>query len=321
MAFIKKEYSDGFFNVGKDNGFLPKSIPLEKLPKSYSILQDILDKMPVKINNESGYLDQPGAIHSAVKSLPNYFEQVSDETDIMLIQALYRGYCFLASAYTLEPSFQHYRKTGDYGKAQNILPIQIAQPFVEVSNKLDVYPWLDYHYAYSLGNYKKIDKSGDHKWSNLDMCVRFSGQPDEVGFIMLHVDINQHSPSLVGSVINVLHALKDKNSTISKYDIIHKLFKGLNENISLLDNNIKKKKSSSDLSQLAFKIDRIASGLQYCLDFENKDAEKLSENLRDIYRHIRFSMKCVYEEQNFAYVESSKEVSKTLLDSWSKMKH
>ena len=115
--------------------------------------------------------------------------------------------------------------------------------------------------------------------------------------------------------------IKDKSSTISKYDIVHKLFKGLNENISLLDNNIKKKKSSSDLSQLAYKIDRIASGLQYCLDFENKDAEKLSENLRDIYRHIRFSMKCVYEEQNFAYVESSKEVSKTLLDSWSKMKH
>ena len=33
MAFIKKEYSDGFFNVGKNNGFLPKSIPLEKLPQ------------------------------------------------------------------------------------------------------------------------------------------------------------------------------------------------------------------------------------------------------------------------------------------------
>ena len=32
---------------------------------------------------------------------------------------------------------------------------------------------------------------------------------------MLHVDINQHSPSLVGSVINVLHALKDKNPTNS----------------------------------------------------------------------------------------------------------
>ena len=215
MAFIKKEYSDGFFNVSKQNGFLPQSIPLEKLPQHYSQLQNILDNMPVKINDKSGYLDIPGAIHNAVKSLPNYFEKVSKEKDIMLIQALYRGYCFLASAYTLEPSFQHFRQTGDYGKAQNVLPIQIAQPFVEVSNKLDVFPWLDYHYAYSLGNFKKINKSGDHKWSNLDMCVRFSGQPDEVGFIMLHVDINQHSPSLVGSVINVLHALNEKNLTSS----------------------------------------------------------------------------------------------------------
>ena len=67
----------------------------------------------------------------------------------------------------------------------------------------------------ALGNYKKINKSGDHKWSNLEMCVHFSGQPDEVGFIMLHVDINQHSPSLVGSVINVLHALKERNLTSS----------------------------------------------------------------------------------------------------------
>ena len=80
MAFIKKEYSDGFFNVGKENGFLPKSVPLEKLPQPYSILQDILDKMPVKINDESGYLDKPGAIHDAVKSLPNYFEQTGFKT-------------------------------------------------------------------------------------------------------------------------------------------------------------------------------------------------------------------------------------------------
>ena len=211
MGFIKKNYSDGFFNVGDKNGFLPSKSPLEVLPNSYSILQDILDKMPVNIDGKSGYLDHPGKIHDSVEGLPNYFDNVKEESDIMMIQALYRAYCFLASAYTLEPSFQHFRKTGNYGKAKNILPKQISQPFVEAATKLDVYPWLDYHYAYSLGNFKKIDKSGDHKWNNLDMCVRFSGQPDEVGFIMLHVDINQHSPSLVGSVINVLHALKENN--------------------------------------------------------------------------------------------------------------
>ena len=230
MGFIKKEYSDGFFNVGKKNGFLPQQKPLEILPKRYSKLQEILDNMPVKINDKSGYLDHPGQIHKEVNSLPNYYEKVCAELDIMIIQALYRGYCFLASAYTLEPSFQHFRKTGNYGKATSFLPKQIAQPFVEVSKKLDVYPWLDYHYAYSLGNFKKIDQKGDHKWSNLDMCVRFSGQPDEVGFIMLHVDINQHSPSLVGSVIDVLHALNnnDTNAAIKSLKENHDTMKLMN---------------------------------------------------------------------------------------------
>ena len=208
MSFIKSEYSDGFFNVNYKNGFLPEINPLETLPNLYQSLQIVLDNMPVKINDKSGYLDESGKIFEVVKSMPNLIDEVSNEKEIRVIQALFRGYSFLASAYTLEPSFQHYRKTGKYGKANNILPKQIAQPFVEVSKKLDVYPWLDYHYAYSLGNFKKIDKNGDHQWSNLDMCVRFSGQPDEVGFIMLHVDINQHSPDLVGSVINTLHSLK-----------------------------------------------------------------------------------------------------------------
>ena len=212
MNFIKSQYSDGFFNVNSINGFLPEKLPLEKLPVKYSPLQEILDNMPIKISNGSGYLDEVGKIHQVVKSLPNFIRDVSTEKDTRVIQALFRGYSFLSSAYTLEPSFQYFRKTGTYGKAKNILPMQIAQPFVEVSNKLDVFPWLDYHYAYSLGNFKKIDKSKDHKWSNLDMCVRFSGQPDETGFIMLHVDINQHSPALVGSVIGTLQSLKNNNN-------------------------------------------------------------------------------------------------------------
>jgi indoleamine 2,3-dioxygenase len=62
------------------------------------------------------------------------------------------------------------------------------------------------------------------------MCVRFSGQPDEVGFIMLHVDINQHSPSLVGSVIDVLHALNnsDTNAAIKSLKENHDTMKLMN---------------------------------------------------------------------------------------------
>lgn len=205
---MQQNYTDGFFNVGPVNGFLPQHLPLKTLPDTYAVLQDILDKMPVQLNaTDFGYLHFPNKIEEAVSVLPNYVDAVNAETDVRILQALFRGYSFLASAYTLESSFQHYRETGHYGKARNVLPIQIAQPFVAVADKMDVYPWLDYHYAYSLGNFKKKDDAAGLEWTNLEMCVRFSGQPDEVGFIMLHVDINQHSADLVGSVMKALEAV------------------------------------------------------------------------------------------------------------------
>ena len=205
---MQQNYTDGFFNVGHVNGFLPQHLPLKTLPDTYAALQDILDKMPVQLNaTDFGYLHFPNKIEEAVSVLPNYVDAVNAETDVRILQALFRGYSFLASAYTLESSFQHYRETGNYGKARNVLPIQIAQSFVAVADKMDVYPWLDYHYAYSLGNFKKKDDAAGLEWTNLEMCVRFSGQPDEVGFIMLHVDINQHSADLVGSVMKALEAV------------------------------------------------------------------------------------------------------------------
>ena len=209
---MQQQYTDGFFNVGPVHGFLPQQLPLKKLPPAYAVLQDILDKMPVQLSDtEYGYLHYPNKIEEAVAVLPNYVDEVNRENDVCVLQALFRGYSFLASAFTLESSFQHYRSTGHYGKARNILPIQIAQPFVAVAEKMDVYPWLDYHYAYSLGNFKKKDETAGLEWTNLEMCVRFSGQPDEVGFIMLHVDINQHSADLVGSVMETLKAVGEGN--------------------------------------------------------------------------------------------------------------
>ena len=80
-----------------------------------------------------------------------------------------------------------------------------------VSEKLDVYPFLDYHYAYSLGNYVKIDDTKGFEWENLAMAAKFSGMDDERGFIMLHVDINQHSPELVGSIFDFLESNESKN--------------------------------------------------------------------------------------------------------------
>lgn len=87
-----------------------------------------------------------------------------------------------------------------YGKGRKVLPANIARPLVHVAPKLGVFPYLDYHYAYSLGNYVKKDPSGSFEYTNLDMACKFAGTRDEIGFIMLHVDIDSHSPALLESI-------------------------------------------------------------------------------------------------------------------------
>ena len=211
-----ENYSDNFFEVNHKNGFLPKDSPLAVLPKKYTELQVLIDEMPIKKDDGTdGLLSRRGGIEDAVSNLSNLKHLVSEEEDVFLIQALFRAYSFLTSAYLLAPAHFNFIETKKYGKAHTVLPSQIAEPFVIVSEKLDVYPFIDYHYSYSLGNYIKIDKSKGYEWENLAMAAKFSGMDDERGFIMLHVDINQHSPELVWSILDYLKANEEKSVNLS----------------------------------------------------------------------------------------------------------
>ena len=222
-------YSDNFFEVNHLNGFLPKKNPLAVLPKKYNELQVLIDEMPIKkVNGQGGLLSIEGAIEDAVKKLKNYKDLVKNEEDIFINQALFRAYAFLASAYLLAPSHFSFQKTKKYGKANRVLPSQISEPFALVSKKLDVYPFLDYHYAYSLGNYVKIDDSKGYEWENLAMAAKFSGMDDERGFIMLHVDINQHSPKLIGSILDFINA-KDNHEVSQSLNNCLSSMKNINE--------------------------------------------------------------------------------------------
>ena len=222
-------YSDNFFEVNHLNGFLPKKSPLAVLPDRYSELQVLIDEMPIKkANGQGGLLSIEGAIENAVKKLKNYKDLVKNEDDIFINQALFRAYAFLTSAYLLAPSHFSFQKTKKYGKAHRLLPSQLSEPFVLVSEKLDVYPFIDYHYAYSLGNYVKIDSSKGYEWENLAMAAKFSGMDDERGFIMLHVDINQHSPQLVGSILDFLKSKDDSGVNQSLNNCLSSM-KSINE--------------------------------------------------------------------------------------------
>jgi indoleamine 2,3-dioxygenase len=187
---MQQQYTDGFFNVSPQFGFLPCKDPLAKLPVQYLALQNIIDALPKLI------LDQ-ALLDKAVAELPVY--DPSNETDSFIIQALFRAYAFLSSAYLLTPAY-HSQKDGNYGKALNILPKNLAKPFVCVADKLQVMPWLEYHYAYSLGNYIKVDPTAGLFWKNLKMACSFTGGADETGFIMDHVYINEKTPDLIKAI-------------------------------------------------------------------------------------------------------------------------
>ena len=205
MNYWKKEYTDGFFNVSRENGFLPIREPLQNLPHEYKELQDLINNLHVfqsENREEKGVLGIPNEIVEKIKFVPDYSSVIDKETDIFLLQALYRAYTFVTSGFTLEQAYQEFLQSGNYGVARQILPANIAQPLVLVSSKLDVYPWLDYHYSYSLGNYVKKDPTGSLHWKNLDMACKFTGTSDEIGFIMVHVYINEVSPQLVKSVMD-----------------------------------------------------------------------------------------------------------------------
>lgn len=205
MSYWDKQYTDGFFNVSKEHGFLPIREPLKSLPNQYKELQDLINNLHVfqnKDTEEKGILGIPDEIVVQVGFVPDYSSIIDKETDVFVLQALYRAYTFVTSGFTLEQAYQEFLKSGNYGIARQFLPANIAKPLVLVSSKLDVYPWLDYHYSYSLGNYVKKDPAGDLHWKNLDMACKFTGTSDEIGFIMVHVYINEVSPKLVESVMD-----------------------------------------------------------------------------------------------------------------------
>ena len=60
------------------------------------------------------------------------------------------------------------------------------------------------------------------------MAAKFSGMDDERGFIMLHVDINQHSPQLVGSILDFINA-KDNHGVNQSLNNCLSSMKSINE--------------------------------------------------------------------------------------------
>lgn len=118
------------FMVSTTRGFLPRADPVVSLPSEFAILESILTRMPVKTADGSpGLLATYTLGETVLRELPNLTDAIDKyRHDLPLMNALYRDYSFLASAYLLEPCHERHMNGEGYGLGRQTLPSNISLP-------------------------------------------------------------------------------------------------------------------------------------------------------------------------------------------------
>ncbi|TLS24214.1 hypothetical protein PpBr36_08387 [Pyricularia pennisetigena] len=202
------------FMVSKSRGFLPRMDPVVTLPSEFDPLESILNRMPVKtLSGEPGLLAD-GRLGDVVKAeLPDLTEAMDKyKDDLPLMNALYRDYSFLASAYLLEPCHQRFIKGEEYGLGRDVLPANIARPIARCAELTGFKPFMEYAGSYALYNYKLVEPARGLEYDNLRLIRAFEHGLDpsssEAGFVLVHIDMVRNSGPLVTGVVEALDACK-----------------------------------------------------------------------------------------------------------------
>ncbi|CCC12517.1 hypothetical protein SMACR_08377 [Sordaria macrospora] len=186
------------FMVSTTRGFLPRMDPVVNLPSEFDPLECILRCMPVKTaSGKPGLLAKgKGLLGKAVhKELPDLTEFVDKyRHDLPLMNALYRDYSFLASAYLLEPCHE----------------------------RCEFKPFMEYAGSYALFNYRLVDPSLGFSFSdpsNVRLIRAFENGLDptssEAGFVLVHIDMVRHSGPLVAGAVASLDVCRSALSSSS----------------------------------------------------------------------------------------------------------
>jgi indoleamine 2,3-dioxygenase len=124
------------FMVSTTRGFLPRQEPIVTLPSEFDAVESLLNRMPIKkLNGEPGLLASFTFGDTLLKELPDLSSEVEKyRDDLVVMNALYRDYSFLASAYLLEPCHERYLRGEPYGLGRQTLPRSIALPIVKVAD-------------------------------------------------------------------------------------------------------------------------------------------------------------------------------------------
>jgi indoleamine 2,3-dioxygenase len=118
------------FMVSTTRGFLPRMDPIVALPVDFDAVESLLSRMPVKtLSGSPGLLAHGGLGDAVLDELPDLTDLIEKyKDDLPMVNALYRDYSFLASAYLLEPCHMRFVKGEGYGLGRDVLPAQLARP-------------------------------------------------------------------------------------------------------------------------------------------------------------------------------------------------
>ncbi|UZJ57123.1 hypothetical protein CBS101457_006443 [Exobasidium rhododendri] len=212
------------FVISRQRGFLPRKDPLAQLPPMFEAVDSLLKRMTIHQaadsdgKREAGLLANGSFGQAVLNELGGDGREVKavDEAiasgKMQLISALFRDYCFMTSAYLLEPVDQSYRRTGFYDKGRDVLPRQLAVPLKKLADALSHFPYMEYASSYALTNYRVKDPhhnglAGKYSFDNMELIRAFEDAAgSERGFILVHVEMVSYSGQVIDSVESALAA-------------------------------------------------------------------------------------------------------------------
>lgn len=205
------------FLVTTKRGFLPRVDPPTRLPAEFDALESLLQRMPVTTQSGAPGLlatfELGNKVSHELPDLTDAIEQYKDNA--IILNALYRDYSFLASAYLLEPCHQRHVAGQDYGLARDVLPACIARPIARAAELIGFKPFMEYAGSYALFNYRCVDPNQGLEYSNLRLIRAFEHGLDpsssEAGFVLVHVAMVKHSGLLVSGILDSLNGCSQCN--------------------------------------------------------------------------------------------------------------
>lgn len=210
------------FMVSTTRGFLPRMDPIAVLPSpDFDAVESLLQRMPVQTLSGAPGLLSSGKLGDAVLAeLPDLTDVVDKYRDnLPLMNALYRDYSFLASAYLLEPCHLRFVRGEPYGMGRTVLPAQLSRPIAKCAELCGFKPFMEYAGSYALFNYRLEDPSRGLEYDNLRLVRAFEHGLDptssEAGFVLVHIDMVRNSGQLVAGTMACLNSLSSSSSSSS----------------------------------------------------------------------------------------------------------